>query len=636
MSAAGEEKLRKAAVSFIETLRREAESSLANYSGLSDIVFDEAINHFKEGKDAIKEILDKIGKDEGYKDILHGIIDKVLFHIYFFFEVHPNIRRWDNCVAELRQLGNILICKMRNRQYIDIAEMLALRDLITESSKWTTRDIQPPSEQNNAPRTEQQNLPVQKSRFDESQCRAIKAVLSGDPLVLISGAAGTGKSTVIKAIEHELKKRGKNVILLAPTGMAAINIGGETIHSALKIPPVVNPVDEMREHHYLQNNQKLQDILQNVDTIIIDEISMVRADVMQTVCDILDIYGPEPDEDFGGVQLVLVGDLLQLPPVLTAGERKAFEDAGYSPERPYFFECLGIGTYGITSTPLTQNHRQQKIEDDISLLDCLYEMRTAVGERREGLEDCINSYCPEPDGTQLITLCATNDAANRINDKELFDLDGEPMLFKAEITDNRKHKDTKILSSFPSPKELWLKVGAKVMITKNIRNQQDRQELIPNGTMAKVAALQNDQIEITLLTVKPGLRLVLQKTTWESYSYTYNKKEQKLEKEVSISFTQYPLRPAWAITIHKSQGMTLENYAVDLTNASFAANLAYVALSRARRFEDIHLIKKLKASDLKFDPYMMLMNHIFETEKTVCPDDWKIRAMKFADTYKND
>ena len=174
------------------------------------------------------------------------------------------------------------------------------------------------------------------------------------------------------------------------------------------------------------------------------------------------------------------------------------------------------------------------------------------------------------------------------------------------------------------------------MITKNIRNQQDRQDLIPNGTMAKVTALQNDQIEITLLTVKPGLRLVLQKTTWESYSYTYNKKEQKLEKEVSISFTQYPLRPAWAITIHKSQGMTLENYAVDLTNASFAANLAYVALSRARRFEDIHLIKKLKASDLKFDPYMMLMNHIFETEKTVCPDDWKIRAMKFADTYKND
>lgn len=636
MLSADEEKLRKAAVSLIETLRREAESSLANYSGLSDIVFDEAINHFTGDRDAIKEILDRIGKDDGYKDILHGIIDNVLFHIHFLFEVHPSIRRRNNSVSELRQLGNILICKMRDRQYIDIAEMLALRDLITESSKGTIRDIQPPSEQDNALRVEQKKPAVQKNRLDESQRRAIEAVLRGDPLILISGAAGTGKSTVIKVIEQELKKRGKNVMLLAPTGMAAINIGGETIHSALRIPPVVNPVDEMREHHYLQNNQKLQDMLRNVDTIIIDEISMVRADVMQTVCNILDIYGPEPDEDFGGVQLVLVGDLLQLPPVLAAGERRPFENAGYSPERPYFFECLGIGTYDMTSTPLTQNHRQQKLEDDISLLDCLYEMRTAVGERREGLEDCINSYCPEPDGTQLITLCATNDAANRINDKELFDLDGEPMLFKAEITDNRKHKDTKILSSFPSPKELWLKVGAKVMITKNIRNQQDRQELIPNGTMAKVAALQNDQIEITLLTVKPGLRLVLQKTTWESYSYTYNKKEQKLEKEVSISFTQYPLRPAWAITIHKSQGMTLENYAVDLTNASFAANLAYVALSRARRFEDIHLIQKLKASDLKFDPYMMLMNHIFETEKTVCPDDWKIRAMKFADTYKND
>ncbi len=470
---------------------------------------------------------------------------------------------------------------MRDLQYIDTVEMLALRDLITKSATGTIRDIQPPSEQNNAPRIEQKNPPVQKSRLDESQRRAIESVLRGDPLVLISGAAGTGKSSVIKVIEELLKKRGKNVMLLAPTGMAAINIGGETIHSAFKMPPVVNPVDEMREHHYLQNNQKLQDILKNVDTIIIDEISMVRADIMQAVCDILDIYGPKPDEDFGGVQLVLVGDLLQLPPVLTAEERKAFEDVGYSPERPYFFECLGIGSYDITSTPLTQNHRQQKIEDDISLLDCLHEMRTAVGERREGLEDCINSYCPAPDGTQLITLCATNDAADRINDDELLKLEGEPILFMAEITDNRKHKDTKILSSFPSPQELRLKVGAKVMITKNIRNQQDRHELIPNGTIAKITALQDNLIEVTLITVKPGLRLVLQKTTWESYSYTYNEKEQKLEKEVSVSFTQYPLRPAWAITIHKSQGMTLENYAVDLTNASFATNLAYVALSRA-------------------------------------------------------
>lgn len=635
MSAADEEKLRKAAVSLIETLRREAESSLANYSGLSDIVFDEAISHFTEDKDAIKEILGMIGKADGYKDILHGIIDDVLFHIHFLCELHPNIRRRDNSVAELRQLGDILICKMRNRQYIDTVEMLALRDLITQSATGTIRDIQPPSEQNNAPRIEQKNLPAQKSRLDQSQRRAIEAVLRGDPLVLISGAAGTGKSFVIKVIEELLKKRGKNVMLLAPTGMAAINIGGETIHSALKIPPTVNPVDDMREHHYLNNNQKLQDILQNVGTIIIDEISMVRADVMQAVCDILAFYGPDPDEDFGGIQLVLVGDLLQLPPVLKANERQAFEDAGYCAERPFFFECRDISSYDITSAALTQNHRQLKIDGDISLLDCLHEMRTAVGERREGLEDCINSYCPEPDGTQLMTLCATNDAANRINDDELFNLPGEPMLFKAEIIDNRKHKDTKILSSFPSPKELWLKVGAKVMITKNIRNQQDRQELIPNGTMAKVTALQDNQIEVILLSVKPGLHLVLHKTTWESYSYTYNEKEQKLEKEVSISFTQYPLRPAWAITIHKSQGMTLENYAVDLTNASFTANLAYVALSRARRFEDIHLIKKLKASDLKFDPYMMLINQIFEKEKTVCPDDWKIRAMKFADTYKN-
>lgn len=427
--------------------------------------------------------------------------------------------------------------------------------------------------------------------FSPQACRAIHLVEEGKKNVFITGKAGTGKSTLLEHLRLNSKRK---MVVLAPTGVAAINVNGDTIHSFFGLKPGFE-LDEAREKRV--NEKKAKKYL-SLKTILIDEISMVRADLLDAI-DIFLRKVRENNNPFGGVQMVFFGDLYQLPPVMTAADRDKFLSEYDS---PYFFDAkvfqgandLWSDIFDLECIELDEIYRQT----DLDFIEVLNSVRNncvtddhlcALNARHKG------DFVPSED-EKYIHLVTTNADAATINDSKLAKLKEPQITFHSTITG-------KIARNLrPNDEEVTVKVGAQIMF---IYNDPERKWV--NGTIGRVVNIAEgyneelEAIESYLIVEKTdGDRVEVRPYTWEISRYVFDSGEFK--REQIGSFTQIPLRLAWAITIHKSQGKTFEKVIIDLgTRGSFAHGQTYVALSRCTTLEGIVLRRPFRRSDVIMD-----------------------------------
>lgn len=400
--------------------------------------------------------------------------------------------------------------------------------------------------------------------------------------IFITGKAGTGKSTFVHYFAEKTKKK---LLMVAFTGIAAINVGGQTIHSLFRFPfkPLMPEDDEITQ--FKKYSEKFK-IIQSCQTIVIDEVSMLRSDILEGIDYSLRINGGNPYKPFGGKQLIFIGDIFQLPPVLNSNDevqRFLFSEV-YKSE--YFFDSLAYKKFNPSYFEFKIPYRQK---DDLYFVELLDRIR--VCDVDESIINALNTrYNPRytPDNEEfVITLTASNTIAISENTKRLKELDYSKFTFEAEITGDFKQ------DKYPTSKTLELKKNAQIIFIKN-----DVSRKWVNGTIAKVDFISNDIIEIRL---QDGTIHKLQKEVWENRRYKYDKITRKVASEVTGTFTQYPIKLAWAITIHKSQGLTFDNVVIDLGTGAFVNGQAYTALSRCRSLEGIVLKQKLRFEDIIAD-----------------------------------
>ncbi|MDN5291904.1 MAG: hypothetical protein PWQ06_2143 [Anaerophaga sp.] len=421
--------------------------------------------------------------------------------------------------------------------------------------------------------------------------------------VFLTGKAGTGKTTFLHNLQKELPKR---MVVVAPTGVAAINARGVTIHSFFQLPfgPIlpgstgVNGQDARHPHRY--SRQKI-DILRTLDLLIIDEVSMVRADLLDGIDEVLRRFR-KSDKPFGGVQLLMIGDLQQLAPVVKDDEWQLL--------RPYYQSAFFFGSHALQKTDyvsieLKHIFRQQD-EQFIELLNKIRDNRLDT----EGLDLLNRCYRPEVLKGNLegyITLTTHNYQSRRINNARLEALAGNPRKFSARVEGNFPE------SNFPTDYELVLKTGAQVMF---VKNDSSPEKLYYNGKIGKVTGFSKETIFVKCpedpeaIAVKPD--------RWDNTKYKIDEETREIREEVEGTFTQYPLKTAWAITIHKSQGLTFEKAIID-ANAAFAHGQVYVALSRCKTLEGLVLTNPLDVRALKTDPEVK--NFIRNVEENPADDD---------------
>lgn len=410
--------------------------------------------------------------------------------------------------------------------------------------------------------------------------------------VFLTGKAGTGKTTFLKYIKNHSFKQ---TAILAPTGVAAINAGGVTIHSFFQLPftPFIPdskgfqvPNDIATDKNGLIGRIKLtgdrRKILQQLELLIIDEISMVRCDVLDAIDTVLRHFRGKYYEPFGGVQVLLIGDMYQLPPVVKDEEWQLLSPYYSS---PYFFDSRVIELQPPAYIELDKIYRQS----DSQFISVLNKVRNNEMDE-EGFNLLHQQYQPDfqpgkKDG--YITLTTHNNKADAINSKELADLKGKPFSFKALVTGDFNEK------SYPADETLQLKVGAQVMFMKN-----DVERRYFNGKIGLIEQMEEDKILV--LCNGENAPIEVKKEVWKNIRYSLDKATQQVKEDEIGSFTQYPLRLAWAITIHKSQGLTFVKAVID-AGAAFAPGQVYVALSRCTSLEGIVLHSKITSSSLFSD-----------------------------------
>lgn len=414
-----------------------------------------------------------------------------------------------------------------------------------------------------------------------------------DRLVYLTGKAGTGKTTFLKYLKETTNK---NVVILAPTGVAAINAGGQTIHSFFQIPfgPFVindkrlrtskdfGETDETTIYSTFRYREDKRIILEKLELLVIDEISMVRCDTLDVIDRVLKVFRKKPHLPFGGVQVILIGDTFQLPPIADFEQWKILKDFYQS---PFFFSSKIVIENQPIYIELKKIYRQKEQE----FIDLLNKIRVNQITDVE-LSELNQKYNPtfSANGTNNhIILSTTNAQVNQTNTTKLDELKNELKVFAGEIIGTFP-KDSRENYVLPTELNLHLKVGAQVMTLKNSTGYF-------NGKIGKISSLDNNKIIVEFANQQ---KAQIEKASWNNVKYTWNKEKKKIEEEIIGTFTQYPLRLAWAITVHKSQGLTFENVYADLGSA-FEDGQVYVALSRCTSYNGLVLKSQIPRSKIK-------------------------------------
>jgi ATP-dependent DNA helicase PIF1 len=402
--------------------------------------------------------------------------------------------------------------------------------------------------------------------------------------LFVTGRAGTGKSTLLRCIRDLVPDE---MVIVAPTGLAAVNVGGQTIHSFFGFPPRLIRPDDIRRS---RNGR----IMRRLKFLVIDEVSMVRSDIMWAIDQSLRVNRGRPREPFGGVRLAMFGDLHQLPPVIDEADVASHLETEHG--GPFFFSIAALREgMGTALIELTQVFRQK----DEALIRVLNRVRDGDADEDDLaiLNERVHPIRTLAEGEPYVILTPTNAAARRINMAYLAALPSAAHEFQAGLTGDFNE------SAQPTDATLILKAGAKVML---LRNDSDRRWV--NGTIARVSRLEDDRVWVEV----DGKEHEVERVAWENRRYAYDKAEEKIVETVAGTFRQFPLRLAWALTIHKSQGLTLDKVYIDLGRGTFAHGQAYVALSRCRTMEGLAFARPLRPSDILFDPAAMGYRQVFD------------------------
>ena len=408
--------------------------------------------------------------------------------------------------------------------------------------------------------------------------KAFQLMEEGQKNLFITGKAGTGKSTLLTYFcAHSNNKP----VVLAPTGVAALNVKGLTIHNFFNFYIDITP-EKIRQKQRKPKNWKMY---QHLKSIIIDEISMVRADLLDCVDTFLRIYGPKKDQTFGGVQMIFVGDLYQLPPVVTPKEKDVF--SSYY-KTPFFFSSQAFKNFNMEIIELEKVYRQ-KDKNFVQLLNRIRNNSVKHEDIHYLNNRCIPSF--KPDKNEFyIHLSAMNKTADNINEKHLKILKGQTHISEAFINGNFGKE------YFPTNPHLQFKIGAQIML---LNNDQKRQWV--NGSIGVITSFHKNKECIRVQLYPDNKEIFVYRFTWEIYEFHFSQKQKAIISEPVGSFSQFPFRLAWAITIHKSQGKTFDRVIIDMSKGMYASGQAYVALSRCSSFKGLVLKTPVKKQYIKTD-----------------------------------
>ena len=413
--------------------------------------------------------------------------------------------------------------------------------------------------------------------FNPQFRRALELMKENKKSLFITGKAGTGKSTLLEYFRSHTDKK---PVLLAPTGVSALNIKGQTIHSFFKFYVDITPEKILKK-----KSVKNAATYKKLTALIIDEVSMVRADLLDCVDVFLRRFGPKAGRPFGGVQMIFVGDLCQLPPVVTSAERAIFS-SHY--KTPFFFSAKVFENFDVETIELEKIYRQK----DQKFIDLLNRIRN--NSVKSGDMDCLNSrYKPsfQPEkGDFYITLTSRNRAADHINEERLKTLKSRTYSSNAFI-EGEFGKEY-----FPTSRDLQFKIGAQIMLLNN-----DQKKRWVNGSIGVITAVSGDQEYVRVRLYPEDKTVSVYQHTWEIYRFSFSEKKQAVVSERAGAFVQFPFRLAWAVTIHKSQGKTFDRVIIDTSQGMFVGGQAYVALSRCTSFEGIVLKVPFKRHHIQID-----------------------------------